>query len=483
MTRDASAAGTPIEALTATEMIAAYRTGELSPVEVTTAVLERAHRLQGDLNCFFAIDDDGALAAASASEKRWLAGEPAGAIDGVPVTIKENIARAGFARPAGTKAKFDATPSTEDGPASARIVETGGVIFGITVMPDFGMLSSGVSSLHGITRSPWNRAWTVGGSSGGAGAAAAARIGPLHVGSDIGGSLRLPAGWLGLVTLKPSFGRVAVDPPYMGRAVGPMTRTVDDAALLMSVLTGADSRDYTSLGEQSIDWTDVHYPGFGDDGEQTARPLAGLRVGYHLDGGAGIPTYPTVSAAVQRAVDHFAAAGAEVTRIEPPMTVQYLRDLDRFLRVRLLADIEDLPVDRQAMILPFIREWVKGGANVSGTAALRAYQGIQSLRQATVQATEPFDLVLSPVAPVAAFPAEWPMPTNDPATSLHHIAYTAPYNFSEQPASSVNCGFAADGRPIGLQIAGRRFDDLAVMRATHWYEQTRPVDAAPQWPR
>jgi len=463
----------PIECLPATELAQRYRSGELSPVEVTTAVLDKAERLQPELNCFWGLDRDGALEAAAASERRWAAGTPLGTIDGVPTSIKENVSVRGFSQPSGTAAKFDATVATVDGPSAARVREAGGIIFGVTVMPDYGMLSSGVSSLHGITRSPWNPAWTVGGSSSGAGAAAAAGIGPLHIGSDIGGSLRLPATWLGLITLKPSFGRVAVDPPYMGRVVGPLTRTVDDAALLMGVLTQPDLRDYSSLGEQNLDWSDVHY---GDAG------VAGLRVGFHLGGGAGMATDPEVAASVVQAVERFAAAGAIVEEIAPPMTEKYLADLDLFLRVRSLADYEVLEPARQAMVLDFIRDWVLAGSGVSGTELVRCYESIQSLRAATVAGTAPYDLVLSPVSPVAAFPAEWPMPTNDSATSLDHIAFTAPYNFSEQPASSVNCGFTADGRPIGLHIAGRRFEDLAVLRATHWYEQARPVAAEPVWP-
>jgi aspartyl-tRNA(Asn)/glutamyl-tRNA(Gln) amidotransferase subunit A len=468
-------AAAPLETLAATELVARYARGDLSPVDVITAVLERAAAAQADLNCFYAIDEAGALAAARASERRWAAGAPIGTIDGVPATIKENVALAGFRQPSGTAAKFDAAPATADGPVAARLKESGGVIFGITVMPDYGMLSSGVSSLHGITRSPWNPAWTVGGSSGGAGAAAAAGVGPLHSGSDIGGSLRLPATWLGLVTLKPSFGRVAVDPPYMGRVAGPLTRTVDDAALMLGVITGPDVRDFTSLGRQSLDWSDVHY-------RDLDTALRGKKVAFHLDGGAGLPTDPEVAAAVRAAVDHFAAAGAEVTEIAPPMTAEYLDDLDMFLRVRSLADFETLSPERQAMVLPFIQDWVLAGRGVTGVETLRHYQSIQALRETTVLDTAAYDLVLSPVSPVAAFPAEWPMPSNDAATSLHHIAYTAPYNFSEQPASSLNCGFTRDGRPIGLQIAGRRFDDLEVMKATHWYEQTRPTSATPAWP-
>ncbi len=462
--------------LTADALTAGYRSGELSPVDVVTQTIERAVQAGQDYNCFYALDTEGALSAARASAERWERRAPLGPLDGVPSTVKENIALAGFPQPQGSAVNAEVPPAAQDGPAAARLRAAGSPIVGITVMPDFGMLSSGVSSLHGITRSPWNPAWTVGGSSGGAGAAAAAGVGPLHVGSDIGGSLRLPASWLGLVTLKPSFGRVPVDPPYMGRAVGPLTRTVRDAALMMQVLSQPDSRDYTALPPTRIDWDEV-------TASESAQSLAGLRIGYHVSGGAGLPTDPEVTDRVEAAAEHFRSAGAEVSKIAPPMTALFLDSLDMFLRTRLLADLERLTEAQQEQVLPFVLQWAQGARALSGTEVLRHYGTVQELRRATLAATADFDLVLSPVAPVAAFPAEWPMPSNDPATSLHHIAYTAPYNFSEQPASSINCGFTRDGRPVGLQIAGRRFADLEVLRATQWYEQTRPGDATPNWPR
>ena len=477
---DASAPGSAarpdddLVSLSATDLVEAYRSGTLSPVEVTAAVLTRIDALQPVLNCFYRLDAPGARAAARASEARWRAGEPAGPIDGVPFTVKENIAVAGLPRPSGSAAFADAPPEPCDGPATARSREAGGVLLGTTVMPDLGMLSSGVSSLHGLTRSPWNPAWSVGGSSAGAGAAAAARLGPLHVGSDIGGSLRLPAAWGALVTLKASHGRVPVDPPYMGRVAGPIARTTDDVALYLSVLARPDARDYTALGPgYPVDWTDLGYPAGGP---------AGLRVGFHLTAGAGTATDPEVAGAVRAAAGLFAGAGADVEEIDPFCTPRMLADLDLFLRARSWADVAALGPERRDAVHPFVRDWVRAAAELSGAAVIAALAGIGVLRRATVAATARFDLVLSPVAPMATFPAHWPMPSNDPATSLDHCAYTAPYNFSEQPASSVNAGFTSDGRAIGLQIAGRRFDDLGVLRATRWFEGTRPNSATPVWP-
>src|SRR4051794_1832265 len=188
-----------------------------------------------------------ALEQAQGAEARWRSGSPLSAIDGVPVTLKENIATRGDPAPIGTRANEDATPMPADAPPAARLREAGCVILGKTTMPDYGMLSSGLSSLHGVTRNPWRLDRNTSGSSSGAAAAAAAGYGPLHVGTDIGGSVRLPATHCGLFALKPSLGRVPIHPPYLGRVAGPMTRSVEDAALLMDVLSGADARDFMSL--------------------------------------------------------------------------------------------------------------------------------------------------------------------------------------------------------------------------------------------
>lgn len=461
--------------LSATETLAAFRASELSPVEVTDAILERLDAVEPQINAFYEVEAAGARQLAVASEKRWRAGETIGAIDGLAITLKENMATEGTPLPAGTAAWADAAPATQDGPIATLVAKAGGVRIGKTVMPDFGMLSSGVSSLHGVTRSPWNPAWTVGGSSGGAGAAAAAGVGALHLGSDIGGSVRLPASWLGLVSLKPTYGLVPVDTPYMGRAYGPMTRTTDDAALLMSIAARPDARDFTQV-EASIDWTSII------GAEVPDARIAPLRIAVQLDAGWGASVDPEVERAIVAAAQLFADAGAAIEHICPLIDSSLLDSLDLFLRARSLLDITRMDAERRERVLPFILDWVDGATGAGGLDLVAAYQDIQALKGRTVAATLPYDLVLSPVSPGAAFPAEWPMPSNDPATSLHHIGFTAPYNFSDQPAASINAGFTADGRPIGLQLAGRRFDDLAVLTATRWFENARPATAAPRWP-
>ena len=468
-TPGATGGAVPLFHRSATELLGGYASGALSPVDVVEAVLARVAEKEPVVGAFYRYEPEQARQAATDAADRWARGAPRGPLDGVPVTIKENIAKEGLPMPGGTAAQ-EPVIAERNAPITDRILEAGGVILGTTTMPDWGMLSSGVSSLHGITRSPWNPAWTTGGSSAGAGAAAAAGYAPLNVGTDIGGSVRLPAAWQGLVALKPSAGRVPLDTPYLGRAAGPITRTVADAALLMSVLSRPDIRDYTAMPHQHIAWTE---PGHGS---------AGLRVGVHTDAGAGEAADPAVVAAVEAAAGLFADAGAEVSTIRPFIDQGMLEDLDDFWRVRFFARYRALSAAEQARVLPFVARWCARGEHVDGATAIEKYDSIAAMRAATIAATAPYDLVLSPVAPMAAFAAEQPMPYPDPETTMTHIAFTVPYNMSGQPASSINCGFTADGRPIGLQVAGRPFQDLQVLQATGWYEQHRPAAAIPAWP-
>ena len=458
---------TALHDLAATELVALYRKGEISPVEATRAVLARIEAWEPHLHATYALDAEAALAAARASEARWRKGEPLGAIDGVPSMLKENIATRGTPTPLGTAATLLRTAAA-DAPPAARMREAGAVILGKTTMPDYGMLSSGLSSFHALARNPWDLTKGPGGSSAGAGAAVAAGYGPLHVGTDIGGSLRLPAGWCGIFTLKPSLGRIPIDPPYAGRAAGPMTRTVADAALLMGVLAQPDERDTMSLPAQAIEWSRLE------------RDVRGLKIGLLLDPGAGLPVDTEIASAVRAAADRFASAGAEVVPIPPFFTRAMLDGMDAFWRMRSWLDYSALPAERQAKVLPFIVAWLKGGAGLSGEQVFRGYSQMGAMRDAALAAHRPFDFVLSPTAPIPAFRAELASPTDDPMRPLEHIAFTVAYNMSEQPATSINCGWTRAGLPIGLQIAGKRHDDLGVLQVAQAWEALRP--APRPWP-
>jgi aspartyl-tRNA(Asn)/glutamyl-tRNA(Gln) amidotransferase subunit A len=456
--------------LSAQELSAAYRGKALSPVEVTQAVIAHIGRWEPHLQATWLFRPEAALEQARASEARWLRGEPLGPLDGVPATIKENIATRGDPMPAGTAAT-DLQPAAADAPPAARLKEAGAVIVSKTTMPDYGMLSSGLSSFHTLARNPWDLGRTPGGSSAGAGAAAAAGYGPLHLGTDIGGSLRLPASWCGIFTLKPSLGRIPIDPPYMGRAAGPMTRSVGDAALMMQVLSRPDARDSMSLPTEVIDWA-----GF----DVSPDHLRGLHVGLLLDAGCGLAVDPEIQAAVEHAARLFEAAGAIVEPMQPFMSQAMLDGMDHFWRMRSLVDMKALRPDQRAKVLPYIREWAESAAGFSGEHVFRGFSQFHATRVAAVQACARFDYVISPVSPNMPAAAEAPSPTNDPLRPLEHIGFTVPFNMSEQPAASVNCGYAASGLPIGLQIAGQRFDDLGVLRVARAFEQVR--DTQRPWP-
>jgi len=459
---------TALHQLSARELGAAYAARELSPVEVARSVISRVEEREPVLNAMYKFAPQDVLRQAEQSEQRWASGAPRGALDGVPVTVKENIARKGIPMPSGTALSNPKVP-TQNAPITDRILEAGAVIVGSTTMPDWGMLSSGVSSLHGITRSAWNPEWTTGGSSAGAGAAAAAGYGPLHVGTDIGGSIRLPGGWQALATLKPSAGLIPLDVPYIGRAAGPMGRSVTDIALFMSILAQPDLRDYTTRPYPAMDWT--------------ADPIdvRGLKVAVHLDANAGAAVEPEIAAAVSAVADLFAAAGADVEVLNPFIDQQMLDRLDGFWRTRSLADYRELPAAEQSKVLDYIVAWCTDGGKFDGADTIRNFGAIDQMQKATIAATSEFDIVISPVSPMAAFPAEQPMPHPDPHATMSHIGFTVPYNMSGQPAATVNCGFTSDGKPIGVQLSGRVGADDQVLKAASWYESQRPATAVPNW--
>jgi aspartyl-tRNA(Asn)/glutamyl-tRNA(Gln) amidotransferase subunit A len=269
--------------------------------------------------------------------------------------------------------------------------------------------------------------------------------------------------------LKPSAGRVPIDPPYIGRVAGPMTRDAADAALLLATLSLPDVRDYASLKYEKLDWT------------VEPAPLKGLRVGLLMEAGCGVAPTPEVKAAVERAARDFEAAGAHVEPLKPFLTQDMLDGLDHFWRTRALSDLNMLTANKRAEVLPFIREWAESVAGFSGVEVFRGFNQIPEMRKAAIEATAPFDCVLSPTAPMTAFPAEWPSPSRDPLKPFPQVGFTVAFNMSEQPAASVNCGFDGDGLPIGLQIVGRRFNDLGVLAIARAFEAMRAEEAR-AWP-
>jgi aspartyl-tRNA(Asn)/glutamyl-tRNA(Gln) amidotransferase subunit A len=461
---------TRLHEMSAAQVAAQYSSGALSPVDVARACLERIAACEPKLNAMYRTDAQGALAAAKASESRWRAKHPLSPLDGVPVTVKENLYTKGDPAPIGTKANDDAAPQSADSPPAARLREAGCVILGKTTMPDFGMLSSGLSSIHGITRNPWRLDRNTSGSSSGAGAAAAAGYASLHLGTDIGGSVRLPATHCGIFALKPSLGRVPTYPPYIGRVAGPMTRSVADSAALMNLLSKPDGRDFMSLPHEAIDFSNIEN-----------LKVRGLRIGFLPDMKAGLPVHAEVAAAAAAAAKTLSAAGAQVEEMTSFLTPELLDGMSRFFEARSYNDYMQMPPAKQAKVLPFIVEWCTWRAkNFSGRDVMAAYNSYVAMREVTTKACEPYDFVISPTSPILPYEAELPAPGNDPHNALPHIAFTVPYNMSEQPAASLNWTFSKDGLPIGIQIIGKRFDDLGVLRLSRVLEQMRPTQKA--WP-
>lgn len=458
---------TDLQDLPIRDLIAGFRAGTFSPLEYFAGVEARVEAFEPAVQALYLYNPESGRQQAAASTERWQRGEPRGPLDGIPVTLKELIRTKGDPVPLGTAA-VELVPAEDDAPIAARLKEDGAVIFAKTTCPDYGMLSSGLSSFHALSRNPWGLSQNPGGSSAGAAAAGAAGFGPLHIGTDIGGSVRLPAGWTGLFGFKPSHGRIPVDPYYVGRCAGPMTRRVEDAAWSMATLSRPDWRDGTSLPPQEIDWLDRDID------------VRGMKIGVMLDAGCGLPVDPEIREAVLKATRRFEEAGAIVTEVGPVMTREMLDGLDKFWRAKFWGDIAALPDDRKALILSYIFEWAEGGADVSGVEAIRGFGQTIEMRKSCGQLFSTVDAVLTPTNPVISYPADWASPTNDPQRPFEHIAFTVPWNMSEQPAASINCGFSTSGMPIGLQIVGPRFGDLTVMKLSALYE--RWTGGVKAWP-
>ena len=445
--------------LCSAELAARYRRRDLSPVEVARAVLDRIERVNPRVNALYFVDHAGALAAARDAEARWRRGEPLGELDGVPFTLKDSIPVAGMPMPHGTQAFAGRITRDADAPATMRLREAGAVLLGKTTMPDLGMIASGVSSEHGVTRNPWNLERNTGGSSSGAGAAVAAGLGTLAVGSDIGGSVRIPAAFCGIVGLKPSYGRVPLAHPWQALVAGPMARTVGDVARLLNLIARPDTRDYTSLP-----WDNRNYL---DDIDAGVR---GLRVGLMLDIGFGLPVQPEVRARVEAAAAAFESLGAAVEAMPPMFGEDPEPDFDRMVQAYAWAEFATLSPAEQDCVMPEIAAWCRDGEGLTAAELTRATLGIGETRKRVIAATAACDLVLTPTMAVEPYRAELPWPSG----GTRHNPFCFPFNLSEQPALSICCGFTSSGLPVGLQIVGRRFDDAGVLRAARAYEAARP---------
>ncbi len=452
---------------TATELLALYRSHQASPVEATQAVLARIARHNGTLRAFVHVAADEALASAALSEARWQRDAPGGALDGVPASIKDLILTRGWPTLRGSHTVDAAQPWDVDAPVTARLREAGAVLLGKTATPEFGCKGETNSPRNGITRNPWDPVKTPGGSSGGTAAAVAAGMGPLSVGTDGAGSVRIPAAFCGNFGLKPSFGRVPAHPlsPFGSVAhLGPHTMSVADAALMMNVLAQPDARDWTSLSADGRD-----YRVGLDDG------IRGWRVAWSPTLGYARGVDAEVAAACARAAQRLAELGAHVEAVDPG----FADPLDITTGLWFVSSWtvwNTLTPEQQARTDPDFAAQAQLGSQLSALDVQRLHLRRGALGSHLRQFMQRFDILVTPAVAVPAFdarpPGQAPM---TPEQMLGWTPFSYPFNLSQQPACSIPCGLTRSGLPIGLQLVGPMFGDALVLRAARAFESLMPI--------
>jgi aspartyl-tRNA(Asn)/glutamyl-tRNA(Gln) amidotransferase subunit A len=449
----------------ATQLLAHYRAKTLSPVDAAKAALARIAALDGRLNAFCLVDEERALASARRSEGRWLRGEPAGLVDGVPTSIKDIVLARGWPTRRGSKAISPDQAWDEDAPAVARLREHGAVLLGRTTTPEFGWKGVTDSPLTGITRNPWNPELTPGGSSGGAAVAAATGMGALHVGTDGAGSVRIPAGFTGIFAFKQSFGRVPAHPlsPFGTVAhISPMTRTVADAALMLNVLTLPDDRDWYALPADGRDYLDGLNDGVKD-----------LRIAF-APTLAKAPVDAEIAALVAGAARVFADLGATVEEVIPALP-DSTETIARHWFPGAANALRAFTREQRRLMDPGLVEIAEAGAALPLLDYLAAVREREAMGVTMNLFHRAWDLLLTPTLPIPAFAAGREVPDGDPRKRwISWTPFTYPFNLTRQPAATVPCGLTKVGLPVGLQIVGALYDDARVLRAARAFEQARP---------
>jgi len=453
--------------LSAAQLLEKYVRRELSPVEVTKAVVACIEKLNPKLNAFCFLNKE-ALKDAEASEKRWMSGQPRGLLDGVPVTIKDLLVTKGWPTLRGSKTVDAKGPWNDDAPAVARLREHGAVLLGKTTTPEFGWKGVTDGPLTGITRNPWNPAKTPGGSSGGAVAAVASGMGPLAIGTDGGGSIRIPCSFTGLFGIKPSFGRVPAWPlsPFGTVAhVGPITRSVGDAALMLNVLAQPDARDWHALPYERRDWR----TGLEDG-------VRGLRIAYSPTLGYA-KVDAEVASLVAKAISVFSDLGAKVEEKDPGF-----ENPDPIFRTHWFSGaallLKGIPKEKHNLIDAGLREVAALGDKMTAHEVLEAQMKRGALGAHMNLFHRDYDLLLTPTLSVPAFDAGKEFPEGVKRW-IDWTPFSFPFNLTQQPACSIPCGLTKDGLPVGLHIVGPRYDDGLVLRAARAFETARPIALSP----
>ena len=453
---------------TAIELLELYRTKQASPVEAARAVLDQIDRHNDTLNCFCHLDSDATLALAQASEARWAKGEPAGLIDGVPVSIKDLTPTIGWPTMRGSRTSDPDAPQDIDAPVVASLRRHNAVLTGKTTTSEFGWKGVTDSPLTGITRNPWNTERTPGGSSGGAAAACAARMGPLHQTSDGAGSIRIPAAFTGVFGIKPTFGTVPNFPraSHIGDMAnfGPMARNVADAALLLTVFSDEpDVRDFSIAPVQGQDWT-----------ADLDAGVAGLKIAFSPTFGGHGWADDDVAVAVEAAVGVLAELGAEVVRADPDIP-DPLKIIEVIWSTADWWMTEQMTPEQRAVLDPGLAEIAEHGKQFGALDVIGAYAAIGELATQMSRFMADYDLLVTPSMPLEAFVVGRNQPENlGDARWTVWSPFSYPFNMSKQPAASVPCGFGDDGLPVAFQLIGRRWHDATVLRAARAYEAAHP---------
>jgi aspartyl-tRNA(Asn)/glutamyl-tRNA(Gln) amidotransferase subunit A len=455
-----SSVPTSLEGLSARECLELYRRRQLSPVEVVDDCLSRIDANNPALNAFCIVDHEGAISVARASEGRWMKGEPAGVLDGIPATIKDLTLTRGWPTRRGSLSGSTEGPWTDDAPVPARIREAGGVILGKTTTPEFGWKGVTDSPVYGITRNPWNPDLTPGGSSGGAAVAAALNLGFLHQGSDGGGSIRIPASFTGTFGFKPTFGIVPQWPASAMTTLshlGPMTRTVADAILMMNVIARKDARD---------GYAGPAYPGLDPDPAKTT--LRGLRIGYSRNLGY-VKVARDIQNVTDNAIDQLRALGAEVAEVNPGFA-DPVEVFSTFWFAGAARIVSRMNKQQRQLLDPGFLEGAERGLKIT----LAEFQEAEAMRfelsALMAKFHENYDLLVTPTMPIAPFPVGRNVPDDSYKGWVDWTPFTYPFNLTQQPAASIPSGLDDQGLPVGLQLVGARYSDTTVLAAAYAIE-------------
>jgi aspartyl-tRNA(Asn)/glutamyl-tRNA(Gln) amidotransferase subunit A len=461
---------TDVLALSAAELIEAYRSRRLSPVEVTQAALARIERLDPVYNAFVLVGHEQAIQAARASEARWMKGAPAGLVDGLPTTVKDLLLLKGWPTRRGSRTIDPNQPWEEDSAAVARLREQGAVFLGKTTTPEFGWKGVTDSPLTGVTRNPWDTRMTPGGSSGGAAVAAACGMGVLHVGTDGGGSIRIPAGFCGLFGFKPTFGVVPVHPhppPWTLWHQGPIARTVRDAALMLCVISQPDVRDFYAAPALNID-----YRQGVEDG------IRGMRIAYDRTlGYARVDA--EVATRVEQAVQDLARLGATIEEIDLALS-DPIDIMQPLWSVALAMAVQPMTSEQRTLVEPPLLELAEPGFALSALDYRQLEKRREVLGRKMNLLHQQYDLLVTPQLATTAFPVNHEVPPGTGRTRWWEWSpFTYPFNLTQQPAASVPCGFASNGLPVAMQMVGAKFAERNVLRAARAYEQLHPFQLPP----